>query len=73
MVAILFKSYCVNQRQLLYVQWPIEAYFGKRNCYGEMVWENENDPTTGLIQSLRPANERRRYKVMKSLIGWSKN
>ena len=27
---------------------------------------------TGLILRLRPANERRRYKVMPSLIGWAK-
>ena len=27
--------------------------------------------TTGLILGLRPANERRRYKVTASLIGWA--
>ena len=27
--------------------------------------------TTGLILGLRPANERRRYKVTPSLIGWA--
>ena len=26
---------------------------------------------TGLIQGLQPANERRRYKVTPSLIGWA--
>ena len=28
---------------------------------------------TGLILGLRPANERRRYKVTSSLIGWGAN
>ena len=28
---------------------------------------------TGLILGLRPANERRRYKVTPSLIGWAQN
>ena len=30
-----------------------------------------NDICTGLILGLRPANERRRYKVTPSLIGWA--
>ena len=31
----------------------------------DIVWD------TGLILGLRPANERRRYKVTPSLIGWA--
>ena len=30
-----------------------------------------HDQYTGLILGLRPANERRRYKVTTSLIGWA--
>ena len=30
-----------------------------------------NGHVTGLILGLRPANERRRYKVTRSLIGWA--
>ena len=33
---------------------------------------NRNRSISGLILGLRPANERRRYKVMLSLIGWAK-
>ena len=29
--------------------------------------------TTGLILGLQPTNERRRYKVTSSLIGWAAN
>ena len=30
-----------------------------------------SDDTTGMIIGLHPANERRRYKVTPSLIGWA--
>ena len=41
--------------------------------YSEIVGPlmvHENLQMSGLIQGLRPANERRRYKVTPSLIGW---
>ena len=42
----------------------IENPLGKRGPTAQ------NNPT-GLILGLRPANERRRYKVTPSLIGWA--
>ena len=33
--------------------------------------DNERLDISGLILGLRPANERRRYKVTPSLIGWA--
>ena len=38
-------------------------------CDNERWWWIEND--SELILGLRPANERRRYKVTPSLIGWA--
>ena len=36
------------------------------------IRDNQNIPrASGLILGLRPANERRRYKVTPSLIGWA--
>ena len=35
------------------------------------VNQNIYDTTSGLIPGLRPANERRRYFVTTSLIGWA--
>ena len=64
--------------------WKISRYFCKNENFND--WKinelNFSDPTqatrmqsgvrnTGLILGLQPANERRRYKVTPSLIGWA--
>ena len=39
--------------------------------FGIQCIHHRNYVYTGLIPGLRPANERRRYKVTPSLIGWA--
>ena len=34
-------------------------------------WEIQGRKESGMILSLRPANERRRYRAMAYLIGWA--
>ena len=34
-------------------------------------WHDDDNNITGLILGLRPSNERRRYKVTPSFIGWA--
>ena len=42
------------------------------NIYARTILMSEQHVISGLILGLRPANERRRYKVTSSLIGWAK-
>ena len=54
------QSYCVNTLRQPWRQ-------------GEINWMSpgDTDMRLGLILRLRPANERRRYKLTPSLIGWA--
>ena len=45
------------------------TYCGYRKCGKDIAVEA--GPILGLILGLHPANERRRYKVTPSLIGWA--
>ena len=42
-----------------------------QECPEKQQMASDCRATTGLILGLRPANERRRYKVTASLIGWA--
>ena len=42
-----------------------------RCCKEVELWLDEHASITGMILGLRSANERRRYKVTPSLIGWA--
>ena len=42
-----------------------------RHCIRKVLHDGHTINNTGLILGLRPANERRCYKVMPSLIGWA--
>ena len=56
-----------------------EQFQAKRTFVETVLWESCKHSNilanckckSGLILGLRPANERRRYKVTPSLIGWS--
>ena len=37
----------------------------------DVIWDDFSASLPGLILGLHPANERRRYKVTPSLIGWA--
>ena len=60
----------------LFITWPIKAWYHAficeiRSVGLEYLEENNCLLKTGLILGLRPTNERRRYKVTPSLIGWA--
>ena len=50
-------------------QWR-PGVLSRPQCFNTRCWEEECN--AGLILGLRPANERRRYKVTPSLIGWAR-
>ena len=57
---VLALYYVMQRAQVLHITWRPET--GDRR---------QDDGITGLILGLRPANERRRYIVTPSLIGWA--
>ena len=60
----------------LYPVWRPSKVRGRATCgvgVGLMVLVVFNVKVARLIPGLRPANERRRYKVTPSLIGWAQN
>ena len=71
MAAILFQSECINNSAGAIKNFH-HSYFQLEHIllWTVMMFSTMNDKNAGLILGLHPTNERRRYKVMRSLIGW---
>ena len=72
MTIISFQPQCVNKTLLVF----LKRSKASAASVGVILYPNTEAsamvyPVTGLILGLRPANERRRYKVTPSLIGWA--
>ena len=51
--------------------WQLSVFSAIKICYGLHQLPNSHTHNSGLILGLRPANERSRYEVTPSLIGWA--
>ena len=60
--------YCVLEVQYIEMN---GTHKHKENEKNDIVYNHVGTAVPGLILGLRPANERRRYKVTPSLIGWA--
>ena len=63
MIIVLIKCKSLNYIEFL--------WFQARNHWNVMMNQNQYQYIPGLILGLHPANERPRYFVTKSLIGWA--
>ena len=64
----MYTSRCLHTTCHSSVGWLIVTQWRHLVTY---IWVNFGSGNAGLILVLRPANEKRRYKVTPSLIGWA--